>query len=75
MSLFKLKNPFKHIFSSSQNENYEENKITQLHESPPIEEPELKTKEIFKELSSDIDYELICMSNEGNGFAIFKKKI
>jgi hypothetical protein len=36
---------------------------------------ELKTKEIFKELTSNIDYELICISNEGNGFAIFKKKI
>ena len=51
MSLFKFKNPFKHIFSSSQNENSEkideENKIAQPDDSQlSIEEPELKTKEI-----------------------------
>jgi endonuclease YncB( thermonuclease family) len=51
MSLFKFKNPFKHIFSSSRNENYqkkdEENKIDQPNDSQSsIEEPELKTKEI-----------------------------
>lgn len=34
---------------------------------------EIKTKQIYKELIGDSNYELIESSQEGNGFAIFKK--
>jgi tRNA A58 N-methylase Trm61 len=35
---------------------------------------ELKTKQIFEELSVDENYELMGMTQEGNGFCVFKKK-
>lgn len=34
----------------------------------------LKTKRIFEELSSDTNYELLNITNEGNGFCLFMRK-
>jgi hypothetical protein len=35
---------------------------------------ETKTRQIYQELSEDIDYELIGSTQEGNGFCVFIKK-
>jgi hypothetical protein len=35
---------------------------------------ETKTKQIYNELSDDINYELIGLTHEGNGFCVFIKK-